>query len=118
MKISRQLFPILAFCFLFACAKKEENNATIASEKDEKTTEFSPVGKAATIYTTAENTDKRLSIDGELSFQKAVQPLESEVAVFVNPNKKFQKFLVLVAPLLMLLQRFFRNSVLKNKKNF
>lgn len=93
MKISKQLFSILAFCFLFACAKKEENDAPLAPEKDKKTTEFSLIGKAATIYTTAENTDKRLSEDGTLTFEIATQPLESEVAVFVNPNQKFQKFL-------------------------
>ena len=51
------------------------------------------LGKSAKIYTTAEATDKRLSFDNELTFKKAVQPLEVEVAIFVNPNKKFQKFL-------------------------
>ena len=47
----------------------------------------------AKVYATAENTDKRLSFEGELEFDAARQPLETEVAIFVNPNKKFQTFL-------------------------
>ena len=48
---------------------------------------------SAQVYATAENTDKRLSFEGELQFDAARQPLETEVAIFVNPNQKFQTFL-------------------------
>ena len=48
---------------------------------------------SAQVYATAENTDKRLSFEGELKFDTARQPLETEVAIFVNPNQKFQTFL-------------------------
>ena len=48
---------------------------------------------SAQVYATAENTDKRLSFEGELAFDTARQPLETEVAIFVNPNQKFQTFL-------------------------
>ena len=47
----------------------------------------------STLYTTAENTEFRLANQGELVFTKAKQPLETETAVFVNPNKSFQTFL-------------------------
>ncbi|MDX1701456.1 MAG: hypothetical protein R3250_12605, partial [Melioribacteraceae bacterium] len=49
-------------------------------------------GKEVKIYTTAENTDYRLSLTGKGQFDPADQPLESEVSVFVNPNKTFQNF--------------------------
>jgi glucosylceramidase len=50
-------------------------------------------GKTLNIYTTAENTDLKLSLTDVLHFKSATQPLETEIAVFVNPNKSFQKFL-------------------------
>ena len=48
---------------------------------------------SARLYVTAENTAKRLSEDGVLEFESADQPLETEVAIFVNPAKKFQTYL-------------------------
>lgn len=54
---------------------------------------FDATGKTATVYTTAENTDLRLTQTGQQPFQPAAQPLETEIAVFVNPNKTFQSFM-------------------------
>ena len=54
--------------------------------------EFTTEGKTVTVYTTASKTDLRLSKTAETEFAPADQPLESEVAVFVNPNKTFQTF--------------------------
>jgi glucosylceramidase len=51
-----------------------------------------PQAVKAKVYTTAENTDFRLSETGELVFVKGEQPLETELSIFVNPNKKFQTF--------------------------
>ncbi len=48
---------------------------------------------SAQVYATAENTEMRLADGGRLDFEAANQPLETEVAIFVNPNKKFQTFL-------------------------
>lgn len=48
--------------------------------------------KKVTVYTTAENTDLRLTKTAELSTLPAVQPLESEISVFVNPAKTYQEF--------------------------
>ncbi len=45
------------------------------------------------LYTTSKNENKRLTLDGELNFQDANQPLENEVSIFVNPNKSFQEFI-------------------------
>ncbi len=44
------------------------------------------------VYTTAKDTDLRLSFTNELKFHDAKQPLESEVSVFLNPKKTFQTF--------------------------
>jgi glucosylceramidase len=54
---------------------------------------FSIEGRKVSVYTTAGNTELRLALTAEKSFEPAAQPLESDVAVFVNPNKTFQAFL-------------------------
>ncbi|HVS95562.1 MAG TPA: glycoside hydrolase family 30 protein [Puia sp.] len=46
--------------------------------------------RTATVYTTAENTDLRLSADGVLHFSPARQPLETEPFIFVDPSSAFQ----------------------------
>ena len=46
-----------------------------------------------TIYTTAKDSQLRLEKAGEHVFTKADQPLETEISIFVNPSKKYQRFL-------------------------
>ena len=50
-------------------------------------------GKTITIYTTAKDTDLKLSPAGTATFKASSQPLETEISVFVEPEKKFQTFL-------------------------
>lgn len=55
---------------------------------------FSTEGKKVLVYTTADEADLRLTLtDRDKSFEPAKQPLETEISVFVNPNKTFQTFL-------------------------
>ena len=74
---------------LFACGPQTpaSNDKTSAQE--------SVLESAAKVlvYTTAKDTDKRLSLTDTLSFEPGVQPFENEVSVFVNPNKRYQKVL-------------------------
>jgi glucosylceramidase len=52
-----------------------------------------PVIKAGTqikVYTTAKNTDYRLKLSETLTLAASAQPLETQVAVFVDPSKTFQ----------------------------
>ncbi|RYE29455.1 MAG: glycosyl hydrolase [Sphingobacteriaceae bacterium] len=46
--------------------------------------------KSVTVYTTAQNTDYRLSKTGTLQFAPKAQPAETEISVFVDPSKTFQ----------------------------
>lgn len=51
-------------------------------------------GRTITVYTTAENTGKRLEKEaGTHSFKTGQQPLETQVSVFVDPSKSFQSVL-------------------------
>jgi glucosylceramidase len=47
-------------------------------------------GKKITVYTTAENTNFRISVTDVLTFKNFGQPLESQPCVFVDPAKTFQ----------------------------
>jgi glucosylceramidase len=49
--------------------------------------------KTSKIYTTADNSDLRLSENGTLNFKEMKQPLETQICVFVDPELKFQSFL-------------------------
>ena len=51
------------------------------------------ISEAARVYSTVKDTDLRLSPTGEYKFDKADQPLETELSIFVNPNKTFQTFM-------------------------
>jgi glucosylceramidase len=85
------------FCtiLLLSCGVNQTPDA--AKEKvDEVVSDVSfqlKSGMKSTIYTTASNTELRLTETGKVTFESATQPLESEVSVFVNPNKSFQTFL-------------------------
>jgi glucosylceramidase len=46
--------------------------------------------QTATVYTTAEHTDLKISKAGILNFKELKQPLETQVVVFVDPERKFQ----------------------------
>lgn len=54
---------------------------------------FSTDNISADVYTTASETNLRLSKNATLQFKQAKQPLENEVSIFINPNKTFQTFL-------------------------
>jgi glucosylceramidase len=49
--------------------------------------------KKITVYTTAQNTDMRLSKGGTLVFTNLQMPPEKESCVFIDPSKKFQTLL-------------------------
>ena len=82
MKIVLKIFYII---LLFtACSDKKE------TQKMEN--KFAVEGKKVLTYTTSENTDLRLTSNGIGEFKKFDQAVESEVSIFVNPNKTFQTF--------------------------
>lgn len=49
--------------------------------------------KTLSVYTTAKDSDKKLSLTDTLSFKPATQNRETDIAVYVNPEKQFQSFL-------------------------
>ena len=49
--------------------------------------------KSISVYTTAENTDYRITKTATLTFKKFGQPIETEACIFVDPSKTFQSVL-------------------------
>ena len=45
------------------------------------------------VYTSSKGSDHNLSLTQNADFNPSNQPLETEIAVFVNPNKQFQTFI-------------------------
>lgn len=66
-------------------------STAFAQKNKNKTTDFIPNGKKVTVFTTAANSNLRMSSSAQLTFEKGEQPKENEIAIFVEPQKKFQK---------------------------
>ncbi|WP_026753748.1 glycoside hydrolase family 30 beta sandwich domain-containing protein [Sediminibacter sp. Hel_I_10] len=73
------------------------SDAKVKTEKDtepEVSTETKSYnGQGFEVYTTAKDTELRLSKTKSASFSDRDQPLETKIAVFVNPEKTFQTYL-------------------------
>jgi glucosylceramidase len=79
---------------IFGCVPKTEKYPNSKEQIPAQSgSAFSISGKQATIYTTASNTDLRLTNTETVKFVGMPQPLETEIMVFVNPNKTFQELL-------------------------
>lgn len=83
---------ILVVLVLFISCSQNKN-AEKNKGKQKVTKELALKGEKAKVYITAKDTDLRLAAVEASVFQEADQPLETEVSVFVNPEKKFQTFI-------------------------
>ncbi len=83
----KKYYPILIFAALSACNNLKEG-------KNGANTGFDLTGKSATVFTTADTANYRLSqTSSGLAFTEMGQPKETEVCVFVDPTKTFQTVL-------------------------
>ncbi len=91
MKFNRRDFLIATSAAgLLTTAAKNSIAAESVANHAEKS--FAADNKVA-VYTTAENTELRISPTETLSFKPMPQPLETQICVFVEPKRKFQTFL-------------------------
>ncbi|HEX8268439.1 MAG TPA: glycosyl hydrolase, partial [Flavobacterium sp.] len=83
--MKRSFFPLAFFCLLaFSCS--------VQNQKEGNQKQYL-AGKTISVITTAEGTNLRLTANENLVFGQAVQPLETETSVFVEPQKTFQTFI-------------------------
>ena len=81
---TKKLYPVLLLLFLYGSAAAQSNSGN---------------GKKVSVYTTAENSDNRLTLSGTSEFKEMRQPFETQVCVFVDPTKSFQTYIGIGAAL-------------------
>jgi glucosylceramidase len=74
-----------------SCSSKKENNKI--NYKNSATTILNLETIKSRVYTTAHNSNLKLTITDSLVFQQYKQPLETEAAIIVDASKEFQTFL-------------------------
>jgi len=65
-------------------------SGTIWAQQASSTKNYSANGKKVTVYTTADSINLRLTKTDDLNFSASRQPLETEISIFVEPQKTFQ----------------------------
>lgn len=84
----KSIFNVVLFgCFLIVLASCTPNKSEV------KSVVFSTANKSVIVYTSADSTDLRLAKTDSLQFVDFKQALETQICVFVNPDKTFQTFL-------------------------
>ena len=78
----KYLIILICSIFVVGCDQPVAENTAKNSVRD-----------SLTVYTTAKDTDHRLTKTGTYPFRERVQPTEGEISIFVNSSKQFQKFL-------------------------
>lgn len=85
---------ILTFLLLISvclsCTQQYGNKINVSVKAKQK---YSLVGKKITIYTTAAGSNKHFMEDHNVVVNDLAQPLETEICIFVDPNKTFQSIM-------------------------
>ncbi len=82
------LLPI-SLLLLISCNRQKQKADTQATG----TEKFKVEGKQIIVYTTADSTNFRLSVTDTLKFKELIQPVETQICIFTDPDRKFQTFL-------------------------
>jgi glucosylceramidase len=91
MKINRRDFLIATSA---AGLLTQSGTTTFAAESGNEILENASFqGKKVSVYTTAANTEQRISATDSVEFKPLAQPLETQICVFVEPKRTFQTFL-------------------------
>ncbi len=97
MKINRRDF-LIATSAVGVLTQTEK--LSLAAENNRETIEKNAVAdKKVSVYTTAANTEFKISATDSVEFKPLAQPLETQICVFVEPKKTFQTFLGIGAAL-------------------
>jgi len=84
--MKKNILAILSIS-LFACNHQMVSGPSLSSGSD-----YNTEGRKIIVYTTADNTNLRLTPTDTLQFKNFGQPLETQICVFVDPTKTFQTF--------------------------
>ncbi len=95
MKIHRRGFLVASSSALVLAKSQLSSAAYVQRSETSEPLEIEGriEGKEVAVYTTADNTDYRLSATNTVAFKPMGQPLETQICVFVDPARKFQTIL-------------------------
>ena len=100
MKILKQIPVVVCLAGLLTGCQKTPEPAVQEIVSAVQVEETAPVNppfisdpQSATLFTTAMDTDLRLALGDDVIFDKAAQPTENEISIFVNPRIRFQSML-------------------------
>jgi glucosylceramidase len=88
MKMKNTLF-LLSLLMLFSCSQQKPEHV----EESISAKTFMTEGKNVIVYTTADSTNYRLAPTDTVQFKELERTMETQVYVFVNPDKTFQTLL-------------------------
>ncbi|MFZ2283442.1 MAG: glycoside hydrolase family 30 beta sandwich domain-containing protein [Lutibacter sp.] len=91
--MKKSTLTVLALIAIIGCTQKK------SEPKTAETVVTNVEHKTLTVYTSAHNTDLKLSLTDSVEFNDFKQPLETESAILVDPSKQFQTFLGIGAAL-------------------
>lgn len=83
-------FSLAAFASCVNTTPDNPNAGTPGATRD--TAAYSTEGKTVLVYTTADSSDLRITATDTVKFSQMGQPMETQVCVFVDPNKQYQSF--------------------------
>lgn len=90
-KTTRIFWSLCAFFLAASCNDMRDNKKSNEMAKPNYYNDFSLSGESPRIYVTADTANYRITkLDDQLTFKPMPQPLETDVCVFVDPDKKFQ----------------------------
>src|SRR2546426_8196603 len=93
MKIDRRGFLVASSSALVLAKAQAQLSSAASVQPAEISEPLSIEGREVAVYTTADNSNYRLSATDTLAFKHLGQPLETQICVFVDPTKTFQTIL-------------------------
>jgi glucosylceramidase len=81
------ILALVCSCTTLVNAQTDKTKAPLPSKA------YQATNKTVSVYTTAQNTDYRITKTATLTFKQFGQPLETDVCIFVDPSKTFQSVL-------------------------
>lgn len=111
-----KVFGVMVFIICASCTSKNKNNTII--EKPDSISVQNFTAMKSSVYTTAHNTDLKLTVTDSLLFDGFKQPLETEAAIIVDPSKEFQTFLGIGGALTDAAAETFYKLSKENQKRF
>ena len=111
-----KVFGVMVFIICASCTSENKNNTII--EKPDSISVQNFTAMKSSVYTTAHNTDLKLTVTDSLLFDGFKQPLETEAAIIVDPSKEFQTFLGIGGALTDAAAETFYKLSKENQKRF